>query len=128
MADQLPVFIYGTLLRGEPYHDRLAAVAAEIQDAVMPGAVLHNLGPFPMLRPGTGRVVGELVWLHSEVDEMALAELDTIEGVRRALYHRERRPVLLTGCGPLLEAWVYVGSEAIAEQYPVIPNGDWRQR
>lgn len=128
MADHLPVFVYGILLSGELSHDSLAAVAADVQEAVMPGAVVHDLGPFPMLRPGTGRVVGELVWLRQEVSEETLAELDRIEGVRRGLYRRERRTVLLTGCGPLVEAWVYVGSEAIAEQHPIAPSGDWRRR
>lgn len=128
MNEQLPLFVYGTLLRGESRHDLVAVAAEEIQEAVMPGARLHDLGAFPMLSPGLGRVQGELIWLRPETYALTLATLDQVEGVDSGLFQRVRRPVLLTGCGPLLDAWVYIGNEAIATNYPVVASGDWRRR
>lgn len=85
---------------------------------------LYDLGPYPGLRAGPGRVVGEL---HALLDETLLDVLDAFEGYvpgdpDGSLYQRARVP-LLEPAGAL--AWTYFYN---AEPDPTarIASGDWR--
>jgi hypothetical protein len=75
MADDevIAVFVYGTLRRGQSNHHLLAG-ARWGGEQRLPGARLHNLGPFPMaiVTPDTAAdaVQGELWW----VDAATLAQ------------------------------------------------------
>jgi gamma-glutamylcyclotransferase (GGCT)/AIG2-like uncharacterized protein YtfP len=108
------VFVYGTLRRGQSNHSWLAG-AHWLGEASLPGAVLHDLGPFPMAVPGDGRVLGELYG----VDAATLARLDRLEGHPR-LYER---------CWLVLEdgrqAWVYLGRPRQVRFVPTLPDGRW---
>lgn len=108
------VFVYGTLKAGQPNHHWLAQALA-LGEATLPGAVLHDLGPFPMAISGEGRVLGELY----AVDDDALAQLDRLEGVPR-LYERQQRR--LTD-GRL--AWVYLGRQRQVRHSAALPQGLW---
>lgn len=114
----IAVFVYGTLRRGQANHHLLAG-AHWGGEQRLPGARLHNLGPFPMaiVGPDTAAdaVQGELWW----VDGATLAELDRLEGVPR-LYERRRLP-LASGQA----AWVYVGRPRQVRHAPVLPQGLW---
>lgn len=52
----LSVFVYGTLRRGERYHDRLCSGAVEIRDATTPGRLYDLPYGFPGLRVPDGNV------------------------------------------------------------------------
>ncbi|MFN7677938.1 MAG: gamma-glutamylcyclotransferase, partial [Cyanobacteriota bacterium] len=99
MADgETLLFVYGTLKRGLANHARLQGARA-LGDAVLPGARLYDLGPFPMAVAGDGQVGGELY----AVAQSALPALDVFEGCPR-LYQRHWLS-LADG----RQAWVYMG-------------------
>ena len=117
-APEIAVFVYGTLRRGQSSHHLLAG-ARWGGEQVLPGARLHNLGPFPMaiVSPETGAdaVQGELWWVEADT----LAQLDQFEGVPR-LYGR-RWLELASG----QSAWVYLGRPRQVRHAPVLPQGLW---
>ena len=113
------VFVYGTLLRGQPNH-RLLKGAVFIGDARTEARFeLVDLGPFPaMTGGGVTRVVGELY----VVDASTLSALDRLEGHPR-FYRRQRIRVENAGA-----AYAYLVTAEQARGLPVIASGDWRQQ
>jgi gamma-glutamylcyclotransferase (GGCT)/AIG2-like uncharacterized protein YtfP len=108
------VFVYGTLKRGEVNHHWLSE-AAFAGRACLEGAVLHDLGPFPMAIEGLGVVWGEAYAVHRST----LERLDRLEGVPR-LYQRQPRP-LTDG----RTAWVYLGRPHQVRHVPALEAGVW---
>ncbi len=117
----IPLFVYGTLMRGHANHHVLAG-ARFGGAARMPGVRLHDLGPFPMAvataETAADSVNGELWWVESR----DLERLDRLEGHPR-LYERRQRP-LETG----QIAWVYLGRPKQVRHSPVLPGGRWPRR
>lgn len=124
-VEPLPVFVYGTLRRGEVAAHRLSA-SREVEEARVRGRLLH-LGGYPGLVEGEGWVKGELY--RFERLHGVLSELDEYEdfrgyGARQNLY---RRVIAEAHAEARREfAWVYrfLGDPA---PYPVIHGGDWRE-
>ncbi|MEB3166196.1 MAG: gamma-glutamylcyclotransferase family protein [Cyanobacteriota bacterium] len=108
------VFVYGSLRRGQRNHGLLQGARAEGEGSLS-GAVLHDLGPFPMAVPGQGVVHGEVV----VVPPPLLAELDRFEGVPR-LYQRHRRR-LIDGRW----VWIYLGQARQVRHSPRLASGRW---
>lgn len=114
------IFVYGTLLRGERYHDVLGGAPLVSEGRTAPGFRLVDLGEYPALvRGGEGAVVGEVY----DVDDATLAALDQLEDHPR-LY--QRTPIVLAGDGAAVEAYL-LGAERAAG-LPVIASGSWRAR
>lgn len=124
------VFVYGTLLRGEPNNDALRT-ATFLCEARTKSAhfAMANLGAFPAVyRPRitkdvlVGVVIGELF----SVDRETLELLDQIEG-HPGFYSRELVPVV---GGRNNWAWMYVLPEQQARtRSSVNVSGlDWRKR
>ena len=113
------VFVYGTLLRGEPNH-RLLDRARFVQEArTEPRFELVDLGPFPaMVAGGAGAVVGEVY----AVDRRALADLDRLEGHPRFY----RRTAVRLEDGAVAEAYVMPSAHLVGRHR--IASGDWRRR
>lgn len=108
MADDL-LFVYGTLRDGSP-HPRAWALRRESEllgRAWMRGR-LYRVAHYPGLRPGGGRVTGELLRLAHP--ESTLRWLDAYEG---AAFRRERRPATLED-GQVVTPWrhLYIGPTA----------------
>jgi gamma-glutamylcyclotransferase (GGCT)/AIG2-like uncharacterized protein YtfP len=113
------VFVYGTLLQGEPNHDFLASARLIRAARTEPSFELVSLGPFPAMVPGgKAAVVGEIY----EVDDETLAALDRLEG-HPDFYHREW---IRLEDGDDVLAYV-MEPERVCDR-PRIPGGDWRQR
>jgi|GEM_PF-664758 gamma-glutamylcyclotransferase (GGCT)/AIG2-like uncharacterized protein YtfP len=108
------VFVYGSLQRGQRNHGLLQGARAEGEGSLS-GAVLHDLGPFPMAVPGQGVVHGEVF----VVPATRMAELDRFEGVPR-LYQRHRRR-LLDGRW----VWIYLGQARQVRHSPHLASGRW---
>jgi len=118
MASRL--FVYGSLLSGEPAHPLLAGARFLGRARTASGFELLNLGDYPaLLRAGEAQVHGELY----EVSDEILAAVDVYEGCPE-IYARQR--IALDGGG---EAEAYVmSSEEDARSLPRVTSGDWRVR
>lgn len=114
------LFVYGTLMQGESRHAVLLRGRAVRGRAAWVAGRLLDLGAFPGLVDGRGRVAGELI----EAESLAglLPVLDEVEGSR---FRRVKREVE-TAAGAV-EAWVYLwaGPRGAGR---VIASGDWRRR
>lgn len=119
------IALYGSLMRGLGAMDRLG-LGHRLRYAgpcVVRGA-LFDLGHYPGLRHGDGRVVAEL---HALLDPDVLDALDAFEDYvparpRESLYLRERVTLLEPA---ETEVWVYVYN-SVPDASCRIPDGDWR--
>ncbi|MFE9361928.1 gamma-glutamylcyclotransferase [Streptomyces sp. NPDC006978] len=93
----LPFFVYGTLLPGEPNHDRfLRGRTYQERPAVLPGALLYEGPGYPYAVEGQGTVHGALVTAAPRAYAELLGLLDDLEeflgpGHPRNLYERVAR-------------------------------------
>jgi gamma-glutamylcyclotransferase (GGCT)/AIG2-like uncharacterized protein YtfP len=131
---QLPFFVYGTLRPGERNHTLIGWAVSEVRAASVKGLELWDLGRYPMAVEGNGVIAGELLTIHPEYYEEALARLDDLEGVNPAaptapggLYWRTRRQATRPD-GSLVDAWIYLGEPRRALRGRHISGGDWKQR
>lgn len=108
------LFVYGTLKRGQPNHNRLKG-SCFLGRATLAGACLFDLGPFPMAVAGQGWVVGELYG----ISWSALPDLDAFEGCPR-LYQRHWCSLVE---GP--QAWVYLGQPRQVRHVRRLEGGHW---
>ncbi len=117
MTDQVSqLFVYGTLMPGFANYGRIADHVRSARPGTIRG-VLVDLGAFPALIHGEGRVEGVLL----ELDAVALRITDFIEGFHpdegRSLYLREMIQVDLDE-GETIDAWTYyfANPERIADR------------
>ncbi len=102
------LFVYGTLLPGGGYHARIERYLRGFSPGTIAG-VLIDLGLYPALVPGEGRVRGGVL----ELDAAALPIIDEIEGYDPdggiSLYIRKQVQVEPddAGVGGPLAAWTY---------------------
>jgi gamma-glutamylcyclotransferase (GGCT)/AIG2-like uncharacterized protein YtfP len=111
------LFVYGTLMRGYALHPVLARGATLVGEGRTPG-VLLDLGAYPGLVEGAGRVKGEVYRLD---DAELLVTLDVEEGYN---FERRRTTVTLTD-GRRVRAWFY-RYRGPRERAVPIPDGDYR--
>ncbi|WP_406251400.1 gamma-glutamylcyclotransferase family protein [Streptomyces cyaneofuscatus] len=142
---ELPFFVYGTLLPGEPNHDLfLRGRTSGERAAVLPRALLYDGPGYPYAIDGHGRVHGTLLTAAPGVYGELLGLLDHLEeylgpGHPRNLYERVVREVELPGEGPSgtregqgppgTRAWVYLAAAAVTRSLrtsgSVIAEGRW---
>lgn len=113
------VFVYGTLLAGEPNHRLLTDARLIAEARTKPAFELRDLGAFPgLVRGGEHAVAGEVY----EVDAATLAALDRLEGHPR--FYRRTRIALEDGA--TVETYLLAPEQV--EGRPVIDSGNWRAR
>ncbi|MHB2019397.1 MAG: gamma-glutamylcyclotransferase family protein [Candidatus Xenobia bacterium] len=117
MRRDATLFVYGTLMRGQPRHAALGATRS-IRVARARG-LLYNIGHYPGMVPGDGVVLGEYVEL--AVPDEIWRRLDAIEGSE---YCCQQIAVELEK-GETRPAWTYL-YVAPLRQARLIKNGDWR--
>ncbi|MFI1187470.1 gamma-glutamylcyclotransferase family protein [Streptomyces californicus] len=145
---ELPFFVYGTLLPGEPNHDLfLRGRTAWERPAALPRALLYEGPGYPYAIEGHGRVHGTLLAAAPGVYGELLGLLDHLEeflgpGHPRNLYERVSREVELPGHGDRageggegpggggpVRAWVYLAATAVTRSLRtggvLIPGGRW---
>lgn len=109
------VFVYGTLMAGQPNHRLLAQARCVGEALTRPEFDLVDLGAFPGLCVGGHTAVSGEVY---DVDDPTLLALDRLEG-HPHFYHRE--PIVLAD-GNVVETYLYPACAGRA----VIASGDWR--
>ena len=107
--ETLPVFVYGTLQRGEARAGLWPCLPLEVRWATAKGK-LYDLGEYPALVDGTDRILGEL-WFIAAADLcLTLQVLDSIEGFGQQgeanLYNRDTIECI-TLCGEAQRAYTY---------------------
>lgn len=130
------VFVYGSLLAGEPNHRLLRGGTIVSEDgcfsrshapakflgaaSTQPLFRLWDLGSYPgMTRGGAVSVVGEVY----DVDEGTLARLDALEG-HPSFYRRER--LRLVGNQKCQTAWVYLLVHEPRAPRGEVLDGNWQ--
>jgi len=118
------LFAYGSLREAESDHEALRGATA-LGEAIVPGARLVDLGPYPALvevgaanAPKECTVVGELY----EVDEVILCRVDVIKQ-HPALFQR-KQITLADGRA----AYTYVMNAEQLRGRKRLPSGDWKRR
>lgn len=141
MIENLPFFVYGTLIPGQSSDALWNKGIKQVQDAYLKDGVLYSLGDFPMLierdqpteqnylRDRPAQVKGKLVTVDAFQYRAIVAELDRYEGYfpeneGHSLYLRRRRWVTLES-GIQKLAWAYIGKITYTRDRPVVPGGDW---
>jgi len=76
MNERALLFVYGSLKRGQPNHERLGAAVFVAEVRTAPSFALHFIAGYPALAPGSRSIRGELFRVSAEL----LAELDEFEG------------------------------------------------
>lgn len=122
LAETVQIFVYGTLMRGEPFHHLLGADAAFVRKArTAAGFTLLDLGAYPGMAAASGAadaVVGEVL----DISAAMLPELDEYEDCPD-LYTRQH---IELDDGTRVVAYVLCPVQARA--FPCMPGGDWRLR
>lgn len=122
----LPLFVYGTLMTGQPAFDLIARAVERSAQARLPGLALYDVGRYPLAAPGEGTVYGEIHWLRPVGYVALLKELELYEGPE---YRRVRQMVYTDEAGEApIEVWVFIGERAYASRLLRISTGDWRTR
>jgi gamma-glutamylcyclotransferase (GGCT)/AIG2-like uncharacterized protein YtfP len=126
------LFVYGTLMRGEPLGHLIQAEGPrEFVPARTPGRLV-DLGEYPGLIPArrSGQwVLGE--YAEFENLDSLLPQLDFVEEYRpdaeaQSLYLRRSVPVVLQD-GTERWAWTYIYNRPY-DPRSIIQSGDWRSR
>jgi gamma-glutamylcyclotransferase (GGCT)/AIG2-like uncharacterized protein YtfP len=110
------VFVYGTLLPGEPRWRFLAPFATEIVEATAPGRLFDTGRGYPAARfaaDGPASIPGALVRVAEEKWESALEVLDGVES-EGTLY---RRVEVVTSAGPAV-SYEWLGDTGGLEELP----------
>lgn len=111
------LFVYGTLMRGEPGHHHMAGCGFVCEDQTVSGYGLVHVTWYPGLVPHAGGTVFGEVY---EVPTSRWATLDAYEDCPE-FYERTAIP-LASGRHP--QAYFYRRPEGL----PLIASGDWRRR
>lgn len=120
------IAVYGLLRAGESGFEQfgLAGAFAPLGPCIIPGT-LFDLGDYPGLILGEGRVAGELFGVR---DASVMPRLDAYEDYwpgepQRSRYERVRISLVT----PARSAWVYVWRRAV-DPARRIESGDWLNR
>lgn len=119
--ENILVFVYGTLMKGQSNHEYYLADAELIDTAVASKFALYDLGAYPgVVYHEDEAVKGELY----KVDSKTLKKLDRLEG-EGDLYLRLLSSVV-TGSGKEVSAYVYVYNQDVSNKTKVsFENQPW---
>ena len=130
----LPLFVYGTLIAGQPNDHYVAAHVVAQEPAWFAHGRLYTFETFPMLiETAEGQPIhGRLLTLNPATYDAVFQQLDALEEYDPAdetnsPYLRRQREVQ-TADGRTHTAWVYLGQpHFVTFGLPHIPSGDWVQ-
>jgi gamma-glutamylcyclotransferase (GGCT)/AIG2-like uncharacterized protein YtfP len=120
VIDDLPLFVYGTLMSGQAQAGLLGRLSR--RKAVISGRLFHLSAGYPAVTlDGRDEVHGELV---GPLDARTLRLLDHYEGLDDGVY---RRVVVQARIGLRPhQAWAYVMSDPLQHGGRYLPTGRWQ--
>jgi gamma-glutamylcyclotransferase (GGCT)/AIG2-like uncharacterized protein YtfP len=123
-TDIYPLFVYGTLKRGEiNYLPYLGGRTTHEQPATLSGAVLYTEGQYPFLVLGAGlaadtdQVRGMLMTIHPAFYDEVMRHVDELEDYKPgdpANWYERTLQTVQTTRGPV-EAWVYIAGQQVLQ-------------
>ena len=114
--EDLPFFVYGTLLPNQPNHYLWKDSIADRKNGLIRNYQLFDMGHYPMIVESEGNnVVGMLMYIKTEDYEKITKIIDNLEGYNPgkhgdSAYNRETKNIELEN-GELEKALIYIGSE-----------------
>ncbi len=118
-----PIAFYGSLRRSFGVQQRLGIHSRlrYLRPCLLRGR-LYDLGAYPALLPGDGRVRAEL---YEPLDDRLIGFLDAFEGYdprrpKQSQYRRQRVELI----EPHIDAWVYLYNRSV-EGRPLVDAGCW---
>lgn len=108
---ELPLFLYGTLRKGESAEGEIAADVVRRAPARARGRLLDLNAPYPgaVFGPDEGLLVGEIVWIRPSAFQATLDRVDTYENVP---FLFRRIAIEVETEGQKVEAWAYTYTHA----------------
>lgn len=130
--EQLPFFVYGTLLPDQPNFYLWGDSIIRMRPAKFGGGQLHDMGFYPMLVAAEVEtaVHGQLISVQAEAYQAVVQRLDELEGYDPtqpddSAYVRIKVTVTLADDGRSADAWLYQGQLELVADKPVVPGGNW---
>jgi len=129
-SENLPFFVYGTLIPGQPNDYLWGNGITDTETAVFANSRLYDMGYYPMLVEKRGGFVhGKLITVTDRMYLETLARLDALEGFvpnqsKDSVYSRVKRVVTIC-TGRSAVSWIYVGRVDQVGDSPQITGGDW---
>ncbi len=114
LEELLPIFVYGTLLPGQPNAHLWEGYVEEHEPAILLNGRLYDMGHFPMLIDELdSQVQGAVLTIDPAQYQELLECLDNLEGFdpedpQNCPYQRVRKSVQVEN-GRTRTAWVYLG-------------------
>lgn len=129
--NQLPFFVYGTLLPDQPNFFLWGSDIIDMEQATLFGGRLYDIGYYPMLVTAVSSqtVQGMVITVNAAHYEAVTQRLDELEGydpqqAEESGYQRQQIEVVLAN-GRSQQAWVYMGQLELVQGKPAVDNGDW---
>ena len=119
------MFFYGTFMRGLSRTFMLEE--SEFLSLGVVAGRLFDVGEFPALQQGTGRVLGELF----QVSDRLVEKIDLVEGFEKnnpagSLFRRQLAPVKSLASSQTFQAEVYYYTDSLTDAL-LITGGDYRR-
>lgn len=128
--ENLPFFVYGTLLPNQPNYYLWKDSIADTKNGIIRNYQLFDMGHYPMIVESEGNnVVGMLMYIKTEDYEEITKIIDNLEGYNpenhgNSAYNREIRDIKLEN-GELEKALIYIGSEDFVKKDNTVKRGNW---
>jgi gamma-glutamylcyclotransferase (GGCT)/AIG2-like uncharacterized protein YtfP len=128
--NDLPFFVYGTLLPTQPNAYLWGAAVDRMETAVFKNGRLYDLGNYPMMVEEPGYDVrGMVLTIQSDLVKQVTFRLDNLEGYNpqepdSSAYQRVERRVQLAD-GRFIRAWVYIGQAKYVWGMPFVNENHW---
>jgi len=126
------LFVYGTLMSGQPNHRCYCADAVTVEPAVTTGRLYHLPMGFPaMIEADDRQVFGEAMTFPDLPAKLAV--LDHLEGYRpdqpeHSLYVRRVRPITLLRSHHTVRAHCYIWARPLSADAAAVEAGSWQNR
>lgn len=128
-VQQLPIFVYGTLRKGEPNYQLLRGHTILEKIAVVEHINLYEYNDFPVAVPGTNRLVGEIMTIAPRMYTRILTAIDLLEGYckNNPVQSTYERVVVQAICADqrVVACWIYLWQGTVKPHYHAIQSGDW---